>query len=81
MNNIKALAAVTALAGTPIASNAEQISLAEFSSMTNCSIKLEYGVATLYGHVPSQFESVQAENAAQDLEGVVEVRNYVTYSS
>lgn len=51
------------------------------TSSVNVNLTVKDGVATLYGNVDSQFESVQAGKEAAKIEGVHKVRNLLFYSN
>ena len=77
----KTIAASLVIAGAMLAGNASALTLDEVSNSTNLNVVVKDGVATLFGHVETQFESIRAEAAAGDIEGVDEVRNTLTFSN
>ncbi len=80
MKMIKTLAAATVLATVAFGST-NAITLDNVSSSTNLNVTVNNGVATLFGNVDSQFESVQAERAAAKIDGVESVRNLLNFSN
>lgn len=72
LNNL----AVAAMLGTnPATAATGTISLEQFSAMSHVEINVEHGIATLSGTVGSWYQSVEAENSAELVEGVLLVRN------
>lgn len=80
MNTLKTLIAAAALATLTIGS-ASAITLDTVTSSVNVNVTVQNGVATLYGSVDSNFERIQAGNAAAKLDGVEQVRNLLTYTN
>jgi len=77
MKTVKILLAASVLmAGAATAAPFHQI-----SSSANVNIKIENGVATLWGNVDSSFDRAQAGRAAAKLEGVKKVRNLLSFSN
>ena len=70
--------AIAAMLGTnPASADTASISIEEFSATTHIDIMVENGIATLSGNVESWYQSVEAENIAELVEGVLLVRNRV----
>ena len=79
MNLLKSVVVCTVLSiavigcGTPVKLKHEG------SSSSGIRVSVKNGVATLYGHADSNFERIQAGNAARKLDGVTRVRNLLTF--
>ena len=80
MKMIKSLVAATFLATVAFGS-AHAITIDDATSSANVNITVVNGVATLFGNVDSQFESIQAANAAAKIDGVESVRNLLVFSN
>ena len=71
MKMIKTLIAASIL----VAGSASAITVDQVTSSANVNVKVENGVATLWGTVDSHFDRTQAGYAAAQIDGVDEVRN------
>lgn len=80
MKTLKTLIAAAALATLTIGS-ASALTVDQATSSANINVKVENGVATLFGHVESNFDRIQAADAAKRIEGVDKVRNLLTFSN
>jgi len=55
--------------------------IGDVTSSTNVNIRIDNGVATLWGNVESGLDRVLVERQAKKIEGVHCVRNLITFSS
>ena len=78
MKMIKTLIAASVLATVAIGS-ASAMTIDQGTSSTDVNVKVENGVATLFGHVDNNFEKYQAAQAASMIDGVESVRNLLTF--
>ncbi len=78
MKMLKTVIAATVLS-LAVMGSASALTLNQVSSSVGIRVTIENGVATLFGHVDSNFERIQAANAAKKLEGVERVRNLLTF--
>lgn len=76
----KSVAIATLVAGIPVAGNSMSISTKEFSAGAGLAYTYDAGVLSLFGHAPSEIDVLKAENEAHAVDGVIEVRNFATYS-
>lgn len=77
MKMLNNLAVAAILGSSPASANTTSISIEEFSATTHIDIAVEHGIATLSGTVGSSYQSIEAENTAELIEGVLLVRNRV----
>ena len=77
MKMIKMLIASSIL----VAGAASAITVDQVSSSANVNVKVENGVATLWGNVDSNFEKIQAGIAAAKIEGVERVQNNIFFTN
>ncbi len=83
----KSLFSAAVIAGSLLAGQASaNISASDFSKAlrtvtgpAKVSVTVKDGVATLFGHVDSQFERLQAASAVEKIDGIDQVRNLLTY--
>lgn len=80
MKLIKSLIAASILA-TVAAGSASALTVDQATSSANVNLKVENGVATLWGSVDGNLDRAQAAYAASMIGGVEEVRNLLTYSN
>lgn len=79
---MKSIIATTIIAASMFAGSAFAAPLQGFKgSSVDVNVSIHNGIATLSGHVESQLDRYQAEQAAAMLEGVAEVRNLITFAS
>lgn len=77
MKLLNNLAVAAVLGSNAVSADSRSISLEQFSATNHVDIMVEHGVAIISGHVGSWYQSVEAENAAEKIEGVLFVRNRV----
>ena len=78
MKLMNSLAAAAVIGTAPMIGETSSITLQDFYAQTHFDIEVEHGIATLTGYTSSWVESLQAEQTAEAIEGVVLVRNRVT---
>ena len=59
--------------------SASALTVRDVTSSVGVRVTVKDGVATLYGHVDSNYEKFQAARAASQIEGVESVRNLLTF--
>jgi len=74
MKTLKTLAASTIL----VTGSASAVMLEGVSTASDIQVHVENGVATLSGRADNGFDSIQAELAAERIDGVEAVRNLLT---
>lgn len=80
MTLLAQLIATPAIASQLLGRAPHAINVGDFLATCNLDIYIEDGVATLCGHAGTEFDSETAENLALRIDGVVEVRNYSSFS-
>lgn len=80
MKMIKTLIA-TALIATFALGSAHALTVRDVTSSANVRIKVENGVATIWGNVESSFDRELVARQAKKIEGVERINNLLTFSN
>lgn len=80
MKMIKTLVAATLITTFAIGS-AQALTVRDVTSSANVRIKVENGVATLWGNVESSFDRELVARQAKKIDGVERVNNLITFSN